>query len=148
MGCPLKFIRPLQQVQNSAAKLIYKAKKSQHCMPLFQELHWLPVEKRIKYKISCLCYHVISGTAPVYLSELFSIYVPSRSLRSSADDRIFNVPIYHRQRHGGRAFSVSAAQTWNSLPASLRHSPSLASFKANLKTYFFQADILIGIRFV
>ena len=135
-GYPHKDIKPLQQVQNSAARLIFKARKSQHCTPLLQQLHWLPIEERIKYKISCLCFHVISGTAPTYLSELFSIYVPSRPLRSSADDRTFRVPaLYNRQKHGGRAFSFSAVQTWNSLPYSIRHSPSLDSFKTNLKTH-------------
>ncbi len=137
-GCSQKALRPLQQVQNSAAKLIFKARSSQHCKPLFQKLHWLPIEQRIKYKTSCLCYHVISGTAPGYLSELLSIYVPSRSLRSSADDRMFRVPRYCREKHGGRAFSFSAVQTWNSLPQSVRHRQSLLSFKSNLKTHLFR----------
>eukprot|EP00745_Piridium_sociabile_P012062 TRINITY_DN18726_c0_g1_i1.p1 TRINITY_DN18726_c0_g1~~TRINITY_DN18726_c0_g1_i1.p1 ORF type:complete len:1158 (-),score=142.61 TRINITY_DN18726_c0_g1_i1:196-3669(-) len=137
-GYPQKLLRPLQQVQNSAAKLIFKARKSQHCTPLLRELHWLPIEQRIKYKTSCLCFHIISGTAPQYLSDLVNIYVPSRSLRSSSDDRIFRVPKFNREKHGGRAFSSSAIQTWNSLPFSVRHSPSLSSFKTNLKTHLFK----------
>ena len=47
-------------------------------------LHWLPIEQRIKYKTSCLCYQIISDTAPQYLAEPVRIYVPSRSLRSSS----------------------------------------------------------------
>ena len=137
VGCPDKNIKPLQQVQNSAARLIFKSRKSEHITPLLQKLHWLPVEQRIKYKISCVCFHIITDTAPTYLSELLSIYVPSRSLRSSADDRMFRVPTYNRQSHGGRAFSFSAVQTWNSLPHSVRHSPTLSSFKSNLKTHLF-----------
>ena len=137
-GCPYKDIKSFQQVQNSAARLVFKAKKSQHVTPLLKELHWLPIEQRITYKISCLCFNIISGTAPVYLSELLHVYVPSRPLRSFADDRIFRIPaLPNRQRHGGRAFSHSAAQRWNSLPYPVRHSPSLASFKTSLKTYLF-----------
>ena len=137
-GCPHTLLRPLQQVQNSAAKLIYKAKRSTHCTPLLQELHWLPIEQRTKYKAACLCYHVITGTAPRYLSDIFDIYTPSRSLRSAADGRIFRVPKFKRKKHGGRAFSYSAVQIWNSLPHHVRHSPSLSSFKTKLKTFLFQ----------
>ena len=138
VGCPHTLIRPLQQVQNSAAKLVYKAKRSTHCTPLLKELHWLPIEQRIKYKAACLCYQVITGTAPKYLCDIFHIYLPSRSLRSAADDRIFRVPKYKREKHGGRAFSSSAVQIWNSLPQCVRHSPSLPSFKSKLKTFLFQ----------
>jgi len=142
IGCPQTLLKPLQQVQNSAAKLIYKAKRSTHCTPLLQELHWLPIEQRIKYKAACLCHHVITGTAPQYLSDIFEIYTPSRSLRSATDDRIFRVPNYKRKKHGGRAFSSSAVQIWNSLPHHVRHSPSLPSFKTNLKTFLFQQHFL------
>ena len=142
IGCPQTLLRSLQQVQNSAAKLIYKSKRSSSCTPLLQELHWLPIEQRIKYKAACLCYQVITGVAPRYLSDMFKLYVPSRSLRSSADNRIFCVPKYKREKHGGRAFSSSAVHVWNSLPYRVRHSPSLPSFKSSLKTYLFQKHFL------
>ena len=137
-GCPLKYIKPLQQVQNAAAKLIFKAHRSDHCTQLLKQLHWLPINQRIKYKTACLCFHVISETAPSYLSELFQIYFPSRSLRSLNDNRLFRVPKYNRERHGARAFSFSAVKTWNSLPFSIRHSSSFCSFKSNLKTFLFR----------
>ena len=138
VGCPQKLIKPLQQVQNSAAKLIFRAKKTDHCTPLLRDLHWLPIEQRIKYKIACICFHVISGTAPLYISDLLQVYVPSRSLRSAADDRLFRIPKFHREKHGGRAFAHSAPQIWNSLPFSIRHSSSLPVFKSNLKTFLFK----------
>ena len=55
--------------------------------PLPKQLHWLPIEQRIKYKIAGLCYQIIIVTAPQYLAELFQIYVPSRSLRSSSSQQ-------------------------------------------------------------
>ena len=137
-NCPQKTLKPLQQVQNAAAKLVYKARRTQHCTPLLTELHWLPVAQRIKYKVSCLCFQVLTGTAPSYISQLLSVYVPSRSLRSSTDDRLFHVPRYSREAHGGRAFTSSAVKIWNSLPQNIRHTPSLPTFKRNLKTFLFQ----------
>ena len=80
--------------------------------PLLKQQHQLPIEQRIKYKIACLCYQIISGTAPQYLVEPSQIYVPSRSLHSSSDDRTFGIPTFKRKQHGGRAFRFSAAQSF------------------------------------
>ena len=57
-GLPKSTIVPLQRVQNSAARLIYGLKSRDHVKPAFRELHWLPVEQRIFYKL-CLIMHLI-----------------------------------------------------------------------------------------
>ena len=41
------------------------------------------------------------------------------------------------RKTGERAFAVCASSRWNSLPAELRRCDSLASFKRQLKTHFF-----------
>ena len=138
IGCPQCVILPLQRVQNSAARLVCKAPRTQSCIPLLKKLHWLPVDLRIQYKCCCLCFKIISGSAPSYLSDLFKLYTPSRSLRSSADNRIFTLSTFTRKQHGQRAFSHSAAVAWNSLPHSVRHCEDYNSFKSNLKTHFFK----------
>ena len=57
------------------------------------DLHWLPVERKIECKISRICYNVITSTAPLYyFSDLHELYIPSCTLRSSTDNRIFFVP--------------------------------------------------------
>ena len=75
------------KVQNAAARLILRIPRHQRCTPLLQQLHWLPVSERIKYKTARMCYNSITGSAPSYLSELLQLYSPSRSLRSSSDTR-------------------------------------------------------------
>ena len=91
-GIPQQLIDKLQKVQNCSARLIFKTSKCTHVSPLLAKLHWLPIAQRIDYKISSLCYDVISDTAPLYLSDPLRLYVPSRSLRSSADTHIFRMP--------------------------------------------------------
>ena len=108
-----------------------------HISPLLMQLHWLPVSYRIQYKLSVLCYLVIRTLAPSYLSDLIQLYVPSRSLRSSADNRIFRVPMTNKVYQGQRAFSFAGPVTWNSLPNDVRHAESLSDFKSLLKTYLF-----------
>ena len=42
------------------------------------KLLWLPIRKRIKYKVVCMCFSAINGSGPAYLSELLHVYTPSR----------------------------------------------------------------------
>ena len=63
-GCPQYLLDKLQKVQNAAARLVCKAKKSDNIHPILEPLHWLPVTHCIQYKISTICFNSISGTAP------------------------------------------------------------------------------------
>ena len=56
----------LQNVQNSAARLIARRRKFDHITPVMKELHWLPVNQRIIYKIGLLLiiYKALNGLAP------------------------------------------------------------------------------------
>ena len=137
-GCPKHCLDRLQKVQNSAARLVLKAKKRDHVTPLLQILHWLPIEARIQYKLSLLCHNFFSDSSPTYISALLSVYTPARNLRTSNDHRILSVPRVRTKTFGERAFSLAAPKQWNSLPASLRNITSTTSFKKALKTYLFK----------
>ena len=137
-GLPSSSINPLQRIQNSAARLTFLKKKSDHITPLLHSLHWLPVSKRIAYKNCTLCYKCINNSAPVYLSDSVSLYTPSRSLRSSADTLKLRIPRFKYNTVGARCFSVSGPSSWNNLPLSVRQSSTLSSFKSNLKTHLFR----------
>ena len=41
---------------------------------------------------------------------------------------------------GDRAFPVTAARAWNSLPSCVRSAPSLLQFRRDLKTALFQSS--------
>ena len=137
-GLPHNQIEKLQRVMNSAARLIFRVSKHEHISPLLYRLHWLPISLRIQFKISTICFNIVSGSAPPYLSELLQIYTPSRSLRSSSDCRKFCVPRRRRKFQGQRAFSYIGPVVWNDLPFSIRHAETLSSFKSLLKTHLFK----------
>ena len=64
---PRSTIRPLQHVMNAAAQVIMNLSLRDHVQPAPKQLHWLPVEQRITYK---LCVHAshphwTSTTIPV-----------------------------------------------------------------------------------
>ena len=136
-GLPKHLIHRLQRIQNNSAHLVCKSSKFEHVSPLLHSLHWLPVSDRIDYKISSLTHSAICGTGPEYLSELVQIYTPSRPLCSSSDTRLLCIPSVRTKTYGQRSFSYQAPTTWNNLPAPLRHTESVTSFKTSLKTHLF-----------
>ena len=75
-GCPPYLLSRLQKVQNSAANLVFKARKHDHLQPLLQALHWLSAQARIDYKLSTIGHNVFSDLYPAYFSDL-TVYTPS-----------------------------------------------------------------------
>ena len=69
-GLPTFLIDRLQNVQNAVAHIITRTKKYDHIKPVLKQLHWLPVNQRIDYKILLLTYKALNGQAPSYITEL------------------------------------------------------------------------------
>ena len=124
-------------VHNRAARIISMARKYDHVSPLFKELHWLPVKKRITYKIALFVYMSMNNLTPQYISCLFSPVQQSHySLRSRTDPFLLQVPRMNSKK-GQQCISFTGPSIWNSLPSNIRSCPSLQLFKNKLKTYLF-----------
>ncbi len=89
-GLPSSTIKPLQMIQNAAARLVFNEPKSSHVTPLFISLHRLQVAARIKFKTLMLAYRTTTGSAPTYFLLLMTIYIPSRSLEDPLVDVTVN----------------------------------------------------------
>ena len=141
-GIPKSAVSILQSVQNSAARIVTKTAPREHITPVLRELHWLPVDRRIEYKILLYAYKALNGLAPEYLCNMVELYAPDRVLRS-ASQNLLVVPWGKHCQYGMRTFAMAAATLWNSLNVRdrsnrIRGSPSLESFKSNLKTLLFK----------
>ncbi len=75
-GLPANTIKPLQMIQNAAARLVFNEPKRTHVTPLFISLHWLPVAARIKFKTLMLAYRTTTGSAPSYFHSLYESTSP------------------------------------------------------------------------
>ncbi len=141
-GLPSNTIKPLQMIQNAAARLVFNEPKRAHVTPLFVSLHWLPVAARIQFKTLMLAYRTITCSAPTYFHSLLQTYIPSRSLRSASERRLV-VPSQRGSKSLSRTFSFTVPGRWNDLPTPIRNAGSPSIFKQQLKTHLFQLYLTI-----
>ena len=134
-------LKQLQKVQNTAARLVLRKRKSDHVTSLLKQFHWLPIEARIRYKIATFAFRHFKNSLARYLSELLQIYQPARALRSSYE-KLRKVPQTKLKPAGNRSFCYQAAAVWNSLPIPVRNSLSLSSFKTKSKLTCLNAQTL------
>ena len=113
-------------------------RKFDHVTNSLKELHWLPIEQRIIFKINLVCFKVLNNLAPSYLTELLRVYEAARRLRSSSDKWWFAIEPYNLKTYGFRAFSVIAPRLWNDLPMAIRSIDNINIFKSKLKTFLFK----------
>jgi len=105
-----------------------------HVHHLLQQLHLLPIETRVHYKLCSLMYRVTHGLAPTYLTDLCQQCSNTRLRSASRGDYILP---RSRLRCVGSSFSISAPTAWNNLPAHIRNCTSLSQFLSKLKSHLF-----------
>ena len=127
--------------KNCAAKLIHMSNKYDHVTPLLINLHQLPVQERIKFKILTIALKALHGQAPPYICDLLKPYCPASTLRSSSQN-LLNKPAFNLKTYGGCSFSICAPTLWNLLLTTIKNSTSLDVFKTLLKTWLFSKAII------
>ena len=137
-GLPSQQLNRLQSILNTAARLVTMTRKYDHITPILRDLHWLPVNFRVQFKLLLQVYKTLHGLAPSYLPSKLSLK-PNKGLRSD-NQLLLDVPksTLQLKYYGDRAFSVAGPTLWNALPKEIRLCKSVDSFKSNLKTHFFK----------
>jgi hypothetical protein len=151
-GLPLKKLRPLQSVQDSAARLTY-------CGAITTEvsrfhLHWLPINFRVLFKILLLVFDCLQGTAPLYLRKCIQLHLPghsgiptgARSLgvmfsttrrRKKKSTTPKPKPSYQK-----KSFTTCAPHHSNKLPPAIRSTTIRLDFKKLLRTHLYTLSYL------
>ena len=135
--------RRLQAVLNASARIITGRRRYDHITPvLHDELHRLPIQHCIKYKIALLVFNCLHGISPFYLRDYCTPLATNkgyRALRSVTHSNISH-PRTRMKRISPRSFRSAAPVIWNSLSASLKNSLlTLDQFKNLLKSHLFNA---------
>ena len=115
-GLPKCTVSGLQAVQNSAARIVTQEMLRDHdsMSRALMELDWLPVDKRIEYKLLLYTYKALPCLALGYLCKLVVPYEPRRALRS-AESNLLTVPPRKPGKYGSRSCVRASANLWNSL---------------------------------
>ena len=132
-GCANASLKPLQLIQNAAARILTRIKRFEHITPVLASLHWLPITFRVDFKVLLITFKALNGLAPPYLKELLHPYIPAQTLLSK-NAGLLIVPRVGKCTVGGRAFSYRAPLLWNDLPIDIRGADSLSIFKSRLKS--------------
>ncbi|KAJ1129421.1 hypothetical protein NDU88_007791 [Pleurodeles waltl] len=136
-GTAAKLQKKLQRIQNASARLILDIPRHSHISEHLRDLHWLPVNKRITFRLLTHAHKALHDLGPKFLNSRLTFHKPTRQLRS-ASLALATVPRIRRATAGGRSFSYLAAKTWNSLPIHLRTTQDHLAFRKQLKTWLFE----------
>jgi hypothetical protein len=130
----------LQMVQNNLARLVFRSDYRQSASPILTSLHWLPIEQRIKYKITTMVFKSRINLLPDYLSRNLKVFASIRPIRLSMQNT-YVIPRVNTEvaRH---SFNYAGAKLWNELSNELRSTDSYIEFRNLLKTYYFKLCIL------
>jgi len=107
---------------------------------LLKQLHWLPIEWRIRFKLATSTCKTLHTGHPPYLTDLLQYHKSSVSTRSSTS-QLLAIP-RHNLSFGSRSFRVSAPKIWNSLTPQIRQCQTWATFRRHLKTTTFSQPFL------
>ena len=128
-GVSAKNVQWQQHIQNSLAHDMCNVVYGWSAADSFQTLHWLPVTKRITYKIATISHWTLHTQQPA-LAELIHVSAPVRFLRSS--NRHLLLQPRTNTVTASRACAVAAPRIWNSLSASITVCIKYCTFKTKL----------------
>ena len=116
------------------------ARNFDHITHILRDLHWLPVNFIVQFKLLLQVYKTLHGLAPSDLSGKLTLK-PKKGLRSD-NHLLLYVPksTLQLKYYGDKAFSVAGPTLWNTRTKENRLCKSVDSFKINLKTHFFKKN--------
>ena len=139
-GLTVQNFTRLQRLSNAAARCVLMRPRDFSATDMLCELHWLPVRKRVYYKLLLLTYKTLHGSAPEYLVNQLQDYCPTRALLSG-DHNLLSVK-KTRIKIGDSSFAVAAAILWNALPYQIKKARTIDCFKSMIKTHLIKLQTM------
>ena len=122
-------LNKLQKCHNAAAKVIVSPSHSS-AVERLKELHWLPIESRVVYKILMIVFKILHGQCTT-----LKLHFKISNLRSGSSNQL-ETPNF-KTKYGKRIFEYSGSRYWNVLPENIRTIDNIMKFKKELKTLLF-----------
>ena len=139
VNLPKSTVKPLQSIQNYAAKIICKKHKYDSSTEWLYKLHWLSIHYRCMYKLMTIMYKMLDEHEPQYLVKELSFKTPNMTTRhNSSNSKQLIVPFNRKRTQGERGFSFTGPSYWNQLPNHIKEAENFGNFKKLLKTHYFR----------
>ncbi len=132
------YYQPFRLLQLSSLWATQKSNSSKydHITPILKDLHWLPVQQQINFKILLFTFKCLHGQTPKYFQDLLTWSQPKGLM---SDNKLLPVvPKSKQVTYGEHAFSNAAPRLWNALPNYIKLSVNIEVFKCHLKTHLFK----------
>ena len=132
----------MQSVQNAAARRVSGARRRDHITAVLHRLHWLPVRKRVDFKMATLIYSSPSSMTPAYpAADCLVVSEEGRRQLRSADSRSCVVARTY-SNFGDQCFAAAAPKLCYILLAGLRQMYiGYEQFMRSLNTFLFRCEI-------
>ena len=98
-------------------------------VPLYNCLKWLPFYDDAKITKCSIAFRRTRHTLPIYLDELLKLNTEQHNRKTRYSNINLVCPRFVGQTEGGRMFTTTTCQLWNSLSLNLMKSNSLHAFK-------------------
>ena len=131
-------ISKMERVQNAAARVVTLTDRQSNSDVIIHSLHWLPIEKRIVFKVITILFKAKHNIAPAYLIKLLPDFQNNSTyiLRSNELLMLSNLP-RTTPSCGEKCCTIAAPKLWNCLPGHMKQCSELVEFNFFLKTHLF-----------
>ena len=141
-GISAVHLQKLQTIQNGAARIVARRRTFDPITStIWDDLHWLPIVKRIHFKQCMLVYKSLHGIAPSYIANMCvkrSVESEHHNLRSAVRGELV-VPLARKSTLGRRSFKYSGPWLWNALLHGIRDSSlTFSQFRSWIKTLLYR----------
>jgi hypothetical protein len=76
----------LTRVHNHLARIITRRRQSDYISRVLADLHWLPAQSHIQYKLAVITFNVLITQKPSYVHDQLQSHASTRQLRSGDQD--------------------------------------------------------------
>ena len=128
--------KKIQVCQNKCIRFCLRLNNTDHVgIKEFREINWLPTKERFEQCVCANIFKFFNNMSPTYTSELYQPFNHGHNTRRS--NCRLQLP-YRNTSYGHKALSFLGPKLWNNLPAKIKSSSNINTFKHDIKKLFFE----------
>ena len=134
-------IKPIYIVQKKVVRAVGFMNFNSPSSPIFSDLKILKLYDLFHLKLLLFVYESVNRISPSVFHNFFEILsdVHQHDTRQARKGDIF-MARHNTLQYGERSIRYSGAKSWNNIPLNIKQSPSVTSFRRQLKLHLFSAN--------